>query len=628
MTADPGESSRARLAFWASVALFWLYFAVQSAVAPDILDDWYQIAFIKKHGLSLGSFIDNARFNYHEYNPRIGENWLLLVNGPRWIHTLLTPTVAVGFFFLAFAVAFGRWPRPGAADGQRLLIVTALVWLASPIPGILFVYRPFTTNYVYALALTLLLIVPYRIVVERALAPRWWMIPAMFALGWAAGMGNEHTGPTVFVALAGLVYAAWRLHRRFHAWMITGLAGLAIGYPMLFFAPGQKKRYGSIAARQGPLDHITERGPDGLWEIVLQFLWEAQLAVVLVLVGVFVALLRAHAAGRPAPAPDRRTVVLVLALLVPAFAVVATLFASPTTGERLFFASATMFALAGAVLCDVVAAERSARRAMVGVALGALLIHGTWGAVTYATIAPEGRDRNARLAAAARARPGEIAYVPPLSKITRNLWFLGEDFDYASLREFVGHEVYGLGGIELDRPLRAEPTVPFKARIEFTMDPPMAQAEVWRRLVMPLSYVSAYPDRDVRLIRRLLPQLEQIPGHRVVEVVAHVDGFAPPELRGRPFLGTRWRATTGEFEVIDQLVRADDDLRVYILLRNGTFPAGLTDGYLHGCGRTRTVDLVRDERGLRMAYVPWCRGLMIAQACTATECWLAGTYWH
>lgn len=625
---DPAPSRRARFVFWGGVAVVWLYFAVQAANTPIILDDWYQVAFLKKHGLSLSSFWDNALYNYHEHNPRLGENWLLLVNGSWWINTLLTPTVEVGFFFIAFGVAFGRWPRPTVRDAQMLLVLLALIWLASPIPGIMFVYRPFATNYVYAFALTLLFILPFRIAVDRGLAPRRWLVPAMFILGWLAGMGNEHTGPTAGVAAVGLVYLYWHQHRRVHAWMVTGVAGIAIGYPMLYFAPGQKKRYGQLAARQGPVDQVLSRGIDGLYEIVLSFLWEAQLAVIVILCGLLVALLHAHRTQTAPPAPDRRAVLTMLALVASGFLIVATLFASPTAAERLFFASAVLFALAGAVLCDVLARDDRARRAMVAVSALALAIHFTWGAVVYGNIGPQVRDREARLERAERATPGQIAIVPPLARITRNLWFLGEDFDYASLREFVSHEVYGLDGIEFDRPVRAEPRVPFTAHLEFTYDPPLAQAEVWRQLVMPLSYVSAYPDRDVRLIRHILPQLQRIPGHRLIEVTAYVDGYAPPELRGRPFINTRWRAATGEFEVIDYVMRDDEDLRRIFLLLKGTVPVGLTDGYIHSCGRTRVADLTPERRGVRMTYVPWCRGVVIAQACTATECWLAATYWH
>jgi hypothetical protein len=619
----PSTARREALVFWGGCALLWGFLATIAALTPIILDDWYQVAYIEHHGLTPASIWANAVYNYFQYNPRLGENLLLIVNGPPIINVLVTPTVELIFLFAAFAVGFGRWPRPTRRDGQLMVIMLALIWLAAPVPGILFAYRPFCTNYLYALAWSLLFVLPYRMAVEPGLRPRWWLAPVVFVAGWVAGMGNEHTGPTAAVAVLGLVYLYWRKHRRIHAWMVTGFVGLAIGYPMLFFAPGQKQRYGSLAARQGPIDYILERGPDGLFEIVIDFLWEAQLAVLVILTGVFVAMLDGHRRGRPAPSPDRRQVLTMLALITCAFAIVGTLFASPTTGERLFFAPATLFVLAGMVLVDVLAREQRPRRAMLGIALVAIAAHVTWGLYTYTGQYAEGVDREHRLAT---ATPGTHVQVPPLTRVTRNLWFLGEDLDYASLREFVAHQVYGLAGIEMDRPVRAEPSVPFHTRLTFTMDPPMTDAEVWQRLVMPLSYVSAYPDRVIQLIRRLVPQLKRIPGHHVKEVVGYVDGWSLPEFRGRPLLGVRWK--DGDGMVIDYIIRADRDLRLYFLLRKGTYPEDLTDAYISSCGKTISPVLQRESRGIRLAYVPWCRGLVITTACTAAECWLVGTYWH
>jgi hypothetical protein len=349
---DTPPSARAKLAFWGSITFLWVYFAIHALNTPIILDDWYQVAYIKHHGLSLRVIWDNALYNYNEHNPRIGENWLFITNGPWWINTLLAPTVSVGFFVVSFGMAFGRWPRATARDTQLFWILVALIWLASPIPGILFVYRPFATNYLYAFACTLLFILPYRIAADTGLKPRWWLIPAMFVAGWVAGMGNEHTGPTAALAAFALTALYWRHHRRVNAWMVTGLVGICVGYPMLFFAPGQKKRYGQIAARTTPAQQVMVRGIDGLYEIVLAFLWEAQLAVLVILAGIFTVILRAHRSGQPAPSPDKRAVLTMVGFLVAAFLIVFTLFASPTAAERLFFASAALFAMAGAILVD------------------------------------------------------------------------------------------------------------------------------------------------------------------------------------------------------------------------------------------------------------------------------------
>jgi hypothetical protein len=616
---------RERVIFWTGNAVLWAFLALLAFLTPVLLDDWYQLAYIKKHGLSPGSVLDYGLWNYNNYNPRLGENFLLITNGPRIINVLLTPTVIVGFLWNGFAVGLGRWPRPTLRDLQLLVILLALIWLASPIPGVLFAYRPFCTNYLYALAFSLAFLVPYRFVVDGApaLGRGWWWAPFMFVAGWVAGMGNEHTGPTVAVAAGVMTYLYWRHHRRIQVWMATGLAGIAIGYPMLFFAPGQKKRYGQVASKLGPTDHIRDRGPDGLFEIIIDFLWASQLAVFLVLVGAFVALATSARARTAPPSPDKRTVFLAAGLVLCAGAIIVTLFASPTASERLFFAPAVFFAIAGLTLLVVVFELRAVRRAVTSVAAVVIAIHAAWGLLTYVEAYGEGKDRERILEA---TRPGEVALVPPYTQFTRNLWYLGDDFDYASLREYVAHEVYGIAGIEFDRPVKGEPAAEFSSRIEFEMDPPMATADVWKHVRMPFSYVSAYPDRDIQLIQRILPQLQRIPGHRLVSITAYVEGLELPERRGRPLIGMRWE--NGEAKYIDTFVLQDRDMRLFFLALAGTVPPGLTDAYVHACGRTELVKTVTEWRGVRLPYVPWCRGLYMGMACNTAECWLSGVYWR
>lgn len=616
---------RERVIFWTGNALLWAYLAVLAWLTPVLLDDWYQLAYIKKHGLSPGSVLDYGLWNYFNYNPRLGENFLLLTNGPRIINVLLTPTVILGFLWTGFAVALGRWPRPGLRDLQTLAILLALIWLAAPIPGVLFAYRPFCTNYLYALGFSLAFLVPYRFAVDRVpeLGRRWWWMPFMFGAGWVAGMGNEHTGPTVAVAAGVMTLLYWRHHRRIHAWMVTGLAGIAIGYPMLFFAPGQKKRYGAVASKLGPTDHIRDRGPDGLFEIIVDFLWAAQLAVFLVLVGAFVALATAARTRTAPPSPDRRTVALAAGFVLCAGAIIVTLFASPTASERLFFAPAVFFALAALVVLHQLVEQRAARRAVTAIASVVIAAHATWGLVVYVRAHAEGLERERILE---RTAPGQIALVPPFTQFQRNLWFLGDDFDYASLREYVAHEVYGIAGIEFDRPVKGEPAAEFSSRIEFEMDPPMATEEVWKHVEMPFSYVPSYPDRVIQLVQRILTQLQRIPGHRLVRITSYVDGLDLPERRGRPLIGMRWE--NGEAKYIDTFLLQDRDMRLFFLALAGTVPPGLTDAYVRACGQTRPVETVREWRGVRLPFVPWCRGLYMGLACNPTECWLSGVYWR
>src|SRR5262249_45503508 len=156
-----------------------------------------------------------GHYNYFHFNPRIGDVLLLIVNGPRLIHLVLTPLVELALIPLAFAMAFARWPRPTLHDLGLLLVLQTLLWWVVPIPGIIYFYRPFATNYLWAFALMLALFVPYRVDLSRDPrdAPRHWLVPIMLLLGWCAGMGNEHTGPTAMLAMAIAIVVAHRKRR-------------------------------------------------------------------------------------------------------------------------------------------------------------------------------------------------------------------------------------------------------------------------------------------------------------------------------------------------------------------------------------------------------------------------------
>jgi hypothetical protein len=138
--------------------------------------------------------------------------------------------------------------------------------------------------------------------------------------------------------------------------------------------------------------------------------------------------------------------------------------------------------------------------------------------------------------------------------------------------------------------------------------------------------VSAYPDRGIQLINRLMPQLQRIPGHELISVTAYIEGLDLPERRGRPLMGMRWEK--GEFVYIDTFLLVDLDMRLYFLALAGTVPPDLTDSYVRACGRTQKVQTVKEWRGVRLPFVPWCRGLYMGMACNRAECWLAGTHWR
>ena len=85
--------ARERLVFAAGVAALWLLFVAMALLTPTQLDDWYEVAWHRRHPFTLANIAEFARYNYFNYNPRPGEVLLLVVNGPRILHVLITPVV-------------------------------------------------------------------------------------------------------------------------------------------------------------------------------------------------------------------------------------------------------------------------------------------------------------------------------------------------------------------------------------------------------------------------------------------------------------------------------------------------------------------------------------------------------
>lgn len=613
---------RDRLWFWGTCAAMWGFFVLICHWSPILLDDWYQVIYWQRHPFSLGALWDNGVYNYFHYNPRLGENFLLLVHGPKIIYWLLTPTVEMLLVWVMFALTFARWPRPTRADAGRVFVLLIVLWMVAPVPGIMWFYRPFNTNYVYGITLTLLLFVPYRLALARGAAAsvgRWWWAPLLFIAGLAAGLTNEHTGPTAMLALAILVFVLWKTQRKLRPWMIAGLVGLFIGYPMLYFAPGQSERYGGIATKLGPIDVIKERGASGTLDVLRGFIWEGQLAIY-ILVGATL-LARRRRAPQPPATIDLAQGRTMAAMIVAAILIVMTLFASPTWGERLFFAPAVLFAMALMIYVDVLARERAARKLIVITCAITAAYHG----VRLVQIYPKAYAENQqRIEIIQATPPGGIAYIPPYSN-ARSPWMNADDFGYASLREEVAHMFGNIGGIEFDRPLRMEPTPPYTLELAYEFDPPLAKAEVERQVTFPLNFVPSYVDRNVQLVRRTVPQLKAIPGHRLKSVTSYVRGLDLPILHGRPLVGMRWH--DDKFDLVDVRRYFDDQGMLYWLTWGNTLPPGTNESYLVSCGETKALPLTVDPdgQGYRMTFGYTCRGIYMMIVCNQAECWLATT---
>lgn len=94
-------------------------------------------------------------------------------------------------------------------------------------------------NYFFPLLAVILFLLPYiqRYFVEEESRKPGYFILLMFILGVLAGDSNENT--ICWIGLSGLLYLVhYGKRKKLESWMAAGMAGLAMGYGLLMFSPG------------------------------------------------------------------------------------------------------------------------------------------------------------------------------------------------------------------------------------------------------------------------------------------------------------------------------------------------------------------------------------------------------
>jgi hypothetical protein len=614
---------REQLVSVAAIAALWAVLFVQAWQSPTLLDDWFQLGWCKGRAPGFDLIAQVARYDYLHSNPRIGDLFLLLVDGSRGIHLVLTPLVEMLLLWAAFVVTFGRRPGLGYRDLQRALFLQAMIWLAAPIPSLVYFFRPYTTNYLFAVAAMLCFFAPYRLELARPPGPRRrWGAGPMLVLGWLAGMGNEHTGPAAVLAVGVCLVHAWR-RGRLRAWMIAGALGLGLGVAMLLGAPGQAERYAGEANRVSLFGQIAGRGVAGNYDVIAGFLGEAGWAIALVVAAVLAFVRHHQRIGTPLSAIPRDRLVAIAGLCAAAGAILVTLFASPTTTDRVLFAPAVLLACALAVVADHLLAVRQVRALITGACAIVFAYHAARFVQVYAVGGAENRRRIAILRA---ARPGTVARVPAY-RTRDSRWFPADDFRIAEIREYVAHELFDLAGIELDdHPNWAQSTLPGRFVASRVYEPPLPP-ELAAAHPLPRYVPGSVSAALVQLHRGLaLGSWRSIDGHRLIRyAIDAVDlGFADP--RHRPVHVIEWTPAGATF--LDGTV---DDTAGWPAIRVSarTLPVGWTDALVVGCGRTDRVEPRAGAESLEDVLLPVplaCRGSYVAIICAPGACWFAGRF--
>ena len=398
----------------------WAWFALCAHWEPIVFDSWGHYFWHHEYAMTLGNVGDFIATEYNHWNPRIGELAALLSFTPGPWHVLFTPLMELAAFYVLCVAVAGRRP-----DLLTFALTLALVLVCAREVGTVLFYRPFAWNFVLALLLAAVFVVPYRI---AGADERWWWAPGMVLLGLVAGLGAEHTG----LALVGIAIAAMVQRRAARPWMVAGALACAAGWALLFFAPSQRVKYGGLAAKQSTLDLLASRGVAGNLRVV----W---LPLVNMWPGLLVAVI-AVALGR------RRLARPFVVALVAAAASLVMLLASPKQGPRLWFAPlATICAVAAVCLREQLVHARA--RIIAGVVTAAVLAVCAWQSLRVYRVL--GREGSERMAILEHATPGTVVTVPRLSP-GRTHWSLRDDLEEPARRQSVAMGFH-LAGLELTK---------------------------------------------------------------------------------------------------------------------------------------------------------------------------------
>ncbi|MEZ0279635.1 MAG: DUF6056 family protein [Methylibium sp.] len=370
--------SSASVGLLVALAIIFLYI---SSLSPIVLDMWRSVAL----GASFDSLTDFLAASFDAYvwnymwgNPRLGELFLYFSGASKPFRMLMQFLSLVALVMVAFTIITGRLFQPWRpADALTVVLFLALLWIGHRETAREFFYVPYTSNYLVAYAILLAFLIPYRLALLHPSFPRERRLTfALPPFGVAAGLTNEHTVP-VYIAMIGIALAFAPMPAQRWRWMASGLAGLVIGFVVLFFAPGQASRYQGIKYSAFDLDGKLHAAG----ELITHF--TARGGALLLLVGLAVATARICSRRdrwREITAEQRDALTIAALLTIAAIGMVAPLLVSPMLVHRLFFASHVNLAMATTTVLLAISAA-PAWRTLLGVT--AIGVNAAFFAMTY-----------------------------------------------------------------------------------------------------------------------------------------------------------------------------------------------------------------------------------------------------
>jgi hypothetical protein len=579
---------------------------------PFAFDAWNIAQDTNAQPATAGHFFDYWWFEYTHSNPRLGQPLAYLAYKVDYFAAVVTP-----FAYLAISLAvttIGLRRFPSWKRGRDLAVwafALGAMWFALPQLGKTLFCRAYAANYVYGLAIQLWFLVPLRLAKR---APSSIACAIYLVFGIAAGMCNEHTGPTLCAFTLG--FAWWEQRERKPAAKLAwfGALGAIIGFAAIFFAPGQNTRYDGLAQRVSLVGRLMQRGISGNVDIVRELL--LGVAPVLGLIAIIATLALAERDPEHTERDERKAAVRLIAIAIfAALAMAATIFVSPKLGSRFYLGSACLL-LAGLIaLADAVLSDRAlATLVLLGVASTLYAVGHT--VPLYRRVS---RTSIERMGALALTRPGTVFIADSYEQVDDSWWFLGDDFRDAKKREMVA-TYFGLAGVVFHAYDANAPLGVSGARFVpiATLDPPGNLDEhgglaIGTAKGFDLAGLEHELQTGIELLRdRLAPtrlvalSLEvQLDDARIAMPRKHlvVGKWSPGHFEGYAgAINRKGRATTRDIALPKELQNTDFEIYIYQV-----------GGEARQLGSTH---------GEPLEYVPWKTGVYWVLACRGDECFV------
>lgn len=611
------------------IALTVGHLAFVVAHEPFAFDAWNVAMDTGAQPFSFARFFEFWREQYFSSNPRIGQPLTYLAYKLHGVAEVGTPLAFLGLVGAAFVLGLGRWPswRRGS-DLALLTIATGSLWFAAPeLPAHLFC-RAYAANYVWAAAIQLWFVAAIRLHLARVgdeVTVRQQV--GLLFFGVLAGLCNEHTGPTLVAGVLGAAFWCARRHGRWPRGLLAGAAGAALGFLLLFFAPGQGERYDGLAQRASLTGRLLSRGLRQNLDIFDDLLFAAAPLLVLMVLAIVLGELTRGGEARAETAPARRGALRLVAIaLAAAVAMTVTIFVSPKLGTR-FYLHSMMLLLAAflAVLSAFVERPRWWAPFVVVAVLASAYAAGRT-IPLYHRLAAASDTRLAELAATA---PGAAYTARGWEQVQRSWWFLGDDFRDVKKRELItryfGLRAVLFRGVDPDAPLWVtdlllSPRPRFAPARCLEDEPTVGFGRVSGRDVPAVQ--ASFREAVTELLHAGVGRPEEI------ELAVKFTGAPPPLPEGR-LLAARWR--DGRFdELRARLTREGRSRQRQVVAAPALAQAGPWQMYVMLVGEPpRLLGELPKAPGKapELAFEPWRSGAYWVLACARGECWIvAATY--